>query len=205
MKMLASDNPHLDEPRCAQVANISGRVLEIGPGPGTNFRCWSNNKDIVEWVGVEPNKHFEEQLQLEKAKRNVTFPISTIWLNSEENLDIEPGSFDYVVGTHVLCSVTDIFMVLKQVRRALKPGGQYVFVEHVAAEKEKDPSTYYMQILMQPFINIIGNGCLFKDTWNYLNSQTGLPGFDVKLEHRLLALPIPALNPHIFGVATKQK
>jgi ubiquinone/menaquinone biosynthesis C-methylase UbiE len=119
-------------------------------------------------------------------------------------LDIVPESFDYVVGTHVLCSVTDIYQVLKQVKRALKPGGKYVFVEHVVAQKEKEPWLYYTQLMMQPVINIIGNGCLFKDTWNYLSPQTGLPGFEiVQLEHRALNMPIPALNPHIFGVAKK--
>jgi ubiquinone/menaquinone biosynthesis C-methylase UbiE len=203
MKILAADNPNLDAPRCEHLSHVSGRVLEIGPGPATNFRCWGNNPQIVEWVGVEPNTFFADTLQEEKLKRNITFPISTIWLNSEANLNIDPESFDYVVGTHVLCSVTNIFDVLTQVRRALKPGGKYVFLEHVVADKDNDPMTYYGQLIVQPIVNLIGNGCLFRDTWNYLQTSTGLPGFQVSIEHRQLEMPISIFSPHIFGIATK--
>lgn len=150
MRVLAGDNAAVDSPRCELVSRLSGRVLEIGPGPGTNFRCWSNNSDIVEWVGVEPNTFFDEHLQREKQLRNVSFPISTIWLNGEDDIDVEPQSFDFVVGTHVLCSVSDVYKVLAQVRRALKPGGEYVFLEHVVADREKDFGTYLGQLLIQP-------------------------------------------------------
>ena len=45
------------------------------------------------------------------------------------------NSVDAVLGTHVLCSVTDPVRVLDEVRRVLRPGGLYVFEEHVAAPR----------------------------------------------------------------------
>jgi hypothetical protein len=46
MSVLLVDKP-MDAIRCQQFSGVSGRVLEIGVGPGTNFRCWSNNKGAI--------------------------------------------------------------------------------------------------------------------------------------------------------------
>ena len=48
----------LDVIRCEDLglSRITGEVIEFGPGPGTNFRCWSNASSIRRWVGVEPNE-----------------------------------------------------------------------------------------------------------------------------------------------------
>lgn len=192
----------MDSFRCANIQHLSGRVLEIGPGPGTNFRCWMNNSQITEWVGVEPNPFFQEKLISEKGARNISFPTSTVWLKGE-NVDIEPASFDYVVGTHVLCSVDDVRTVLKQVSRALKPGGVYYFTEHVAAPQ--DSSLYNWQQLFGPLFYVVGNGCQFKTLWNDISAATGLPGCDVKLQHvdATKDVPIFLIAPHITGTATK--
>lgn len=200
-KGAAYPNP-MDNLRCANIQNLSGRVLEIGPGPGTNFRCWQNNTQITEWVGVEPNPFFQEKLASEKIARNVTFPTSTVWLKGE-NVDIEPASFDYVVGTHVLCSVDDVRTVLRQVSRALKPGGVYYFTEHVAAQ-QSDPVRNWQQIVA-PMLYVVGNGCQFRSLWNDISATTGLPGFDVKLEFVDASKDVPIffIAPHIVGTATK--
>ena len=132
-----TQSPGMDPIRCAHVAHVKGRVLEFGFGPGTNFRCWQN-ADIVEWVGVDPNQHFGESFKENIAKNNVSFSTSTVWLqgeNADGDVDVQAESFDYVVGTHVLCSVDDVDQVLRQMGRALKPGGEIVFMEHVAAEE----------------------------------------------------------------------
>ena len=43
--------------------------------------------------------------------------------------------FDTVVTTTVLCSVPDIDAVLREVIRVLKPGGRFLFLEHVVDKK----------------------------------------------------------------------
>jgi len=50
-----------------------------------------------------------------------------------EKLPFEDNSFDSVVSTLVLCSVTSQTKVLKEIKRVLKPDGVFVFIEHVKA------------------------------------------------------------------------
>ncbi|GAB2229189.1 hypothetical protein Droror1_Dr00023325 [Drosera rotundifolia] len=46
-----------------------------------------------------------------------------------EDLPLANSSMDAVIGTLVLCSVTDVKRTLGEVKRVLKPGGIYVFFE----------------------------------------------------------------------------
>lgn len=48
-------------------------------------------------------------------------------------LDLADASADAVVATHLLCSVADPAAALAELFRVLRPGGRYVFAEHVAA------------------------------------------------------------------------
>lgn len=89
---------------------LSGRVLEIGPGPATNFRCLYPPSDVTEWVGVEPNNHFLEIISEQKNKWNISFDTRLTWLKGED-IDVEDEGFDAVIGTHVLCSVSDVNQV----------------------------------------------------------------------------------------------
>lgn len=150
---------------------------------------------------MEPNSFFAADLADEKVRHNITFPTRTVWLRGED-LDIEAESFDYVVGAHVLCSVTDTWEVLRQVRRALKPGGQFLFLEHVAAER--NTPLFFVQVLLQPFMFIFGAGCQFRELWLDLQESAALPGFDVNLQKRDLPMPLPFFKPHVLGSATKR-
>lgn len=86
---------------------ISGRVLEIGPGPATNFRCLYPPSDITEWVGVEPNNYFLNSIEEQKLKYNISFDTRLTWLRGEA-IDAESEMFDAVISTHVLCTVADV-------------------------------------------------------------------------------------------------
>lgn len=217
--VLAKDKP-MDTVRCAHLQHLSGRVLELGPGPGTNFRCFKNTSShhITEWVGVEPNPHFLPHLHKEHAKYNLSFPISTVWLTTGETVDIEPHSFDFVIGTHVLCSVRDTDAVLRQVARALKnETGEYRFFEHVAVDWDTDtdrdtrdtPSDkwwkYVLQVATQPVFYLVGNGCQFKRLWRNLRDTRLLQDMDlVSLRHTNVPIGVSFLEPHIVGVLRKK-
>jgi ubiquinone/menaquinone biosynthesis C-methylase UbiE len=47
-----------------------------------------------------------------------------------EHLPFESERFDTVVSTFTLCSIPDVVHALGEVRRILKPGGQFLFLEH---------------------------------------------------------------------------
>ena len=53
-----------------------------------------------------------------------------------ENLPLEDNRFDYVIASLVCCSVTNIDRSLAEIYRVLKPGGRYLFIEHVAAKTD---------------------------------------------------------------------
>jgi ubiquinone/menaquinone biosynthesis C-methylase UbiE len=201
--MRLSSKTELNPIRCELLKNVKGNILEFGPGPATNFVCLHNNTNIDKWTGVEPNKYFQEAITKEKEKFNVAFPVNTVWLNGE-NVDVEPESYDYVVATHVLCSVKEVDKVLHQVARALKPGGSYLFLEHVSADE--GTVMYYLQKVFQPIFNIVGNGCHFKPSWEYLSDKyvADFKDFDIEIEHINAPVGIPILVPHIRGIATKR-
>jgi SAM-dependent methyltransferase len=50
-----------------------------------------------------------------------------------ESIDLPDNCADAVISSLVLCTVSDPRQVVSEVRRVLRPGGRYGFVEHVAA------------------------------------------------------------------------
>lgn len=192
----------LDPIRCGLIGDVNGRVLELGPGPGTNFRCWENGTNILTWTGVEPNTYFAKAIDNEKTKRNIAFETDIVWLNGE-NIDVAAGSFDAVVGTHVLCSVDDVTAVLDQVDRALKVGGTYYFMEHVAAD-DQNKKLQTWQGIMAPFFKVIGNGCQFKALGQNI-ALLKQKGYDIRMEHIEAPVELSVMSPHIVGSATKTR
>ena len=190
-----------DPTRCALFSNIKGRVLELGPGPGTNFKCIVNNTAITEWVGVEPNNFFRDKQRERIEKMKLGYPARTVWLKGED-IDIEPGTFDHVIGTHVLCSVNSVSDVLRQVSRALKPSGSYIFFEHVLSANSD--SMRYWQELFSPLFYYVGNGCQFRDLEReILEFFAGFENFHVNVTRLEAAVPIPVIRPHISGSVLK--
>ncbi|KAH1059783.1 hypothetical protein GLYMA_02G109300v4 [Glycine max] len=114
-----------------------------------------------------------------------------------EAIPLSDASVDAVVGTLVLCSVKDVDMTLK-VRRVLRPGGLYVFVEHVAA---KDGTFLkFMQRVLDPLQQTLADGChLSRETGNDI-SRAGFSS--VELNTAFLS-SATFINPHAYGIAYK--
>ena len=133
------------------LGELTGTVLEIGPGAGPNLRYY---RPDVRWIGVEPNPYLREHLRKEAARLGRAIELGD---GTAERLDAQDASADAVVSTLVLCSVPDPAATLKEVRRVLKPGGRLVFIEHVAAE----PGTLlfkWQRRLRRPW-QFIADGC----------------------------------------------
>jgi SAM-dependent methyltransferase len=205
----------LDEHRCGILhkGNTMGRVLEIGPGPGTNFKCFqeNNNSSIVisssgieSYVAVEPNPYFEEEMRKEHAKRGLSFPLDIAVIKGEE-IDVPSESFDVVVLTHVLCSVNSVDTVLSNAERAVKPGGRIIFMEHVIAPD--GTTTRFVQRIVEPMLTILGN-CHFRNLRREFEERYSGSGlFDLTmLENFEAPMPKPMafVRPHIKGVITKK-
>ena len=173
-------------------AELSGTVLEIGPGTGVNLRYFRS--DRVRWIGVEPNFFMEPYLRQEAARLNLPIDLR---IGTAGNLPVEDGSVDAVISTLVLCCVPDQRQSLREIVRALKPGGRLVFIEHVAAP----PGSRLRRIqnLITPVWKRLGDGCYpNRETWAELEHA----GFAHVTYDRITA-PIPVVSPQIAGVAVK--
>lgn len=132
-------------------AELSGSVLEVGAGAGVNLSFYPRNINLI---ALEPNPFMREYFQ-EKAEalgfKNVKIIDAEI-----ENILLPEGSVDFVVSTHVFCSVKNPLTALREVLRVLKPGGKFLFWEHVRGE---DRGTQILQSLFNPVNKILYCGC----------------------------------------------
>lgn len=186
----------LIKPRKSQLLDgICGRVLEIGPGNGSNLvYCQHAGK----WIGVEPNRFLHPRLRKELAKTHVTGEIIG---QPAELIDLPDCSFDVVIVTLVLCSVTRPRTVLEQVLRLLKPGGRYFFIEHVLEPRKK--SVQRFQRAIRPLWRLCGGGCRpDRDTLAEIIS-TGFEEVQVERFHMPRQAVPWFLSSHIAGCATK--
>lgn len=107
-------------------AEIEGLVLEIGPGTGVNFRFLAGQP--IHWTGIEPNSAMHPFL-FEAATQN---GIEARLLDcTSEEICLPDDAVDFVISTEVMCSVTDLKKSLLEIHRVLKPGGKFLFLEHV--------------------------------------------------------------------------
>ena len=170
---------------------VEGNVLEIGPGSGTNLIYLSKK---IQWSGIEPNIFFHRYI-IEKA--NKLGRKITLKMGRAEKLSLADASVDAVVGTLVLCSVSEIQSVLLEIIRVLKPGGRFYFIEHVAA-----PSGSWLSLLqsaVRPAWQYLFDGC---QSNTRTLEEIKDAGFS-KVIYEEFQAPIPVVSPHISGFAEK--
>jgi ubiquinone/menaquinone biosynthesis C-methylase UbiE len=124
----AQDTVAYTELKRRLVGGLSGLVLEIGAGGGANFDLLDHTTD---WVGLEPDRRRRRRLT---AKVSRSGRRGSVIDGVAEDMPLPDHSVDAVLSTIVLCSVRDQEQAVAEVLRVLRPGGRFVFFEHVAAE-----------------------------------------------------------------------
>jgi len=113
--------------RRENLAGLTGRVLEVGAGTGTNFAYYPDT--VTEVVAVEPERRLAVQAQQAAAEASVPVTVTGSTIES-----LEAGEpFDAVVCSLVLCSVDQPDSVVRQLFSVLRPGGELRYFEHVAS------------------------------------------------------------------------
>jgi ubiquinone/menaquinone biosynthesis C-methylase UbiE len=169
--------------------------LEIGGGTGINLPLYPKAPQISSLTLAEPDFHMRKRAEARARAldlddvRFVDAPI--------EKLPFADASFDVVVATLLLCSVREPAEALASIRRLLRPGGTYLFLEHVAAEE--NPSRLLWQRRIEPFWKMIGDNChLTRRTLENIQSA----GFSVEtVTHASMRKALPFLRPTIRGLA----
>ncbi len=185
-------NQLTDKRKRSLFSDLTGSILEIGPGAGANLKYYP---DEVFLRGLEPNPYMQDYLREKGQKLDKPIKIIT---GQAESIPLDDESVDAVVCTLVLCSVTDVQKALSEIKRVLKPGGVFLFMEHVAAPQHT--FSRIIQRWIKPFWKKMADGCHpDRETWKAIETA----GFSqVNIDHFRLRLPI--VGPQITGKAVKE-
>jgi len=168
-------------------------VLEVGFGTGLNLSYYPPGVKTL--LALDP-KVVEGLAPLEERLRRAVFPVERVSLRADGALPFDAGRFDCVVTTWALCSIPDPLGALGEMRRVLKPGGRYLFIEHGRAPTAH---TARWQDRLNPFWRRIADGCNMNRAIDRLVVEGG---FDLAILERFRHRG-PGLLAHMYrGVAT---
>ncbi|MBR9690680.1 class I SAM-dependent methyltransferase [Candidatus Woesearchaeota archaeon] len=114
--------------RKSTISKLAGNILEIGVGTGKNLPYY-NSKAKVTGIDLSPK-------MLERAReksRKLNLKIKLLEMDAQK-LKFKDNTFDYVVGSFVLCSIPGPVKALKEIKRVVKPKGKIIFIEHVLSK-----------------------------------------------------------------------
>jgi SAM-dependent methyltransferase len=181
----------LRERRRQVLSTARGRTIDIGAGTGANLDLFPAEAEIVM---AEPDPHMIKRLRHKLAESSAKVELVEA---GAEALPFEDSSFDTAVFTLVLCTVPDPHAALNEAARALKPGGQLLFVEHVRAQ---DPGSARWQDRLERPWRVFADGChCNRDTVANIEAS---PLTVDSVERGELPKSPPITKPMVWGRAT---
>jgi SAM-dependent methyltransferase len=130
---------------------LEGDVVEIGFGSGLNVPFYPEN--VARVAAVEPADVGWKLAG--KRVRAASVPVERSGLDGQ-SLPFEDSSYDSALSTWTLCTIPDVAAALREVRRVLRPGGTFHFVEHGLAP---DESVRRWQRRLEPIQKRVFGGC----------------------------------------------
>jgi ubiquinone/menaquinone biosynthesis C-methylase UbiE len=161
-------------------------------GTGRNLPFYQRSQ-LTQLVGVDPALQMHRLAR--RRSQRAGLEVDLVGL-SAERLPLPDDSFDTVVCTYTLCSIPDPAAALHEVRRVLKPGGQFLFCEH---GRSPDPATARWQQRIEPLWKPLAGGChLTRDVPMLLRDA----GLQANVEQGYIGGP-KVLTYHYWGQASK--
>ena len=186
----ALGNREIGELRAAVCAGLGGRVLEIGFGSGLNLPHLP--PEVASVAAVEPADVGWALSERRRARSRV--PVERTGLDGQR-LAAPDASYDGVLSTFTLCTIPDVAAALDEVRRVLRPGGTFHFLEHGLAP---DARVRDWQHRIEPWQKRVFAGCHLTRDIPALVAGAGLE--ITQLEQRYL--PGPGVSrPWTYGYA----
>lgn len=168
----ALGTPAMKQGRDAVAAGLSGIVLEIGFGSGLNIESYPDEISLV--YAVEPALTARKIAVPRIAASPI--PIHYAGLRGE-TIGLEDNSCDGALCTFTLCTIPGVEQALSEVRRVLKPGGRFHFLEHGLAP---DAKTQAWQRRLDPLEVRLADGChLTRDPVELVKAA----GFELEFVH----------------------
>ena len=171
-----------------------GDIVELGAGVGANFGFLPAGSRLV---AIEPNLAMHSGLHRRAHDQGFEIEVLTA---AAEQIPLPDASVDDVLCSLVLCSVDDQQAVLAEVKRILRPGGRFRFVEHVGAVAWS-PRRWLQQAIRYPW-RWVFEGCdLCRDTATAIENA-GFSTVDIARGRWHRSLFVPA-NTSIHGIAVR--
>jgi len=119
----------LADQRRRMLAGLAGEVVEIGAGNGLNFAHYPQAVTLVH--AFEPDPYLRGLAA--RVADDAAVPVK-VGDAVAEDLPLEDASVDAAVASLVLCSVRDPGRAIAELHRAVRPGGEVRFNEHVVSQ-----------------------------------------------------------------------
>jgi ubiquinone/menaquinone biosynthesis C-methylase UbiE len=174
------------------LAKARGRTLELGAGTGANLPYYPD--DIEELILAEP---FEPMRRRTERKLRESGKSASTLDAPAEAVPLEEGSIDTVVSTLVLCTVDFPDIALAEVARVLRPGGQFLFIEHVRSHSPR--MARWQDHLETPWRHLAAGCRCNRDTVASITAA----GFSPELEETHWKGVPPIVAPLVVGRAVK--
>lgn len=149
---LSCNSKPVDYQRKKVIPDATGKVLEIGIGPGSNLKHYNNTK-VTSILGIDPSKELNQIAKKKAVKYNLNIEFL---IESASSLSVDNNSIDTVVSTYALCSIPEPERTLQEIKRVLKSDGIFIFSEHGLSP---DKSVSFVQNTTDLFYPKIAGGC----------------------------------------------
>lgn len=130
---------------------LAGVVVEIGFGSGLNVPHYPDEVTLVH--AIEPAG---AALELARS-RIIARPVEVEHHQLEaERLPLPDDSCDGALSTFTLCTIPDVPAAIAELRRVLRPGARFHFLEHGSSPEDR---TARWQRRLEPAQRVLAGGC----------------------------------------------
>jgi ubiquinone/menaquinone biosynthesis C-methylase UbiE len=190
---LALSQPMVAAHRRELLTAARGTILEIGFGTGLNLAHYPDHVRAITAIDPNPGMHRKAQSRIKATGLAVDKRL----LGSEQ-LPFDSDCFDCVVSTFTLCSIAEVDRALAEIHRVLKPGGQFLFLEHGLSP---DAGVQKWQRRLNRLERLLADNCHLDRNIRELVVQNTYQSLEVK---EFYLEKIPRTHGYISqGVATK--
>jgi ubiquinone/menaquinone biosynthesis C-methylase UbiE len=147
----ALGNKQIGKLRRRALEGLSGSIVELGFGSGTNVPYYPPAVERV--YAIDPAVVGRKLAAKRLAASDV--PVEFVGLDGTA-IPLPDASVDNALSTWTLCTIPDVGAALREVRRVLRPGGRLVYLEHGLSD---DPKVVRRQHRFNPIQNRIAGGC----------------------------------------------
>lgn len=187
----------LDQALGSAEGKAPNRILEIGCGTGPNVGYYNPQSVVIE--ALDPNEYMRPYLEQNMIDAGYSSDRLKWTRGVAESLPFEESSMDAVVCTLTLCSVRDVDKAVQEAFRVLRPGGLFLFVEHVQAD---DGILRIAQDICTPLQKFLADGCHLNRNPVPSILKAGFSSQDKILKFSVDTIGL--LSPHRAGLLTKK-